>query len=189
MKTDRKSIILQSLAGMLEERNMSKVTTALLAEKSGITEAALYRHFPSKRSIYAELFSFCDSAIFSKCNELKKEKISSKEKIKNSFLFFMIFIEKNKGFARLLSREALSVDEQNVNDNVNQFYERYELFLRQVLKEDSDNLITQPGVSAQLILTTLEGNVSRYIRSKFKDSPSSYIENIWELLAISIFKN
>ena len=101
----------------------------------------------------------------------------------------MIFIEKNKGFARLLSREALSVDEQNVNDNVNQFYERYELFLRQVLKEDSDNLITQPGVSAQLILTTLEGNVSRYIRSKFKDSPSSYIENIWELLAISIFKN
>tara|TARA_Y100001970_G_C14225905_1_gene855667 strand:- start:1417 stop:1986 length:570 start_codon:yes stop_codon:yes gene_type:complete len=189
MKTDRKSIILESLAGMLEERNMSKVTTALLAEKSGITEAALYRHFPSKRSIYAELFSFCDSAIFSKCNELKKEKISSKEKIKNSFLFFMIFIEKNKGFARLLSREALSVDEQNVNDNVNQFYERYELFLRQVLKEDSDNLITQPGVSAQLILTTLEGNVSRYIRSKFKDSPSSYIENIWELLAISIFKN
>ena len=174
---------------MLEERNMSKVTTALLAEKSGITEAALYRHFPSKRSIYAELFSFCDSAIFSKCNELKKEKISSKEKIKNSFLFFMIFIEKNKGFARLLSREALSVDEQNVNDNVNQIYERYELFLRQVLKEDSDNLITQPGVSAQLILTTLEGNVSRYIRSKFKDSPSSYIENIWELLAISIFKN
>tara|TARA_Y100001947_G_C10318605_1_gene295062 strand:- start:236 stop:805 length:570 start_codon:yes stop_codon:yes gene_type:complete len=189
MKTDRKSIILESLAGMLEERNMSKVTTALLAEKSGITEAALYRHFPSKRSIYAELFSFCDSAIFSKCNELKKEKISSKEKIKNSFLFFMIFIEKNKGFARLLSREALSVDEQNVNDNVNQFYERYELFLRQVLKEDSDNLITQPGVSAQLILTTLEGNVSRYIRSKFKDSPSSYIENIWELLAISIFKS
>ena len=189
MKTDRKSIILESLAGMLEERNMSKVTTALLAEKSGITEAALYRHFPSKRSIYAELFSFCDSAIFSKCNELKKEKISSKEKIKNSFLFFMIFIEKNKGFARLLSREALSVNEQNVNDNVNQFYERYELFLRQVLKEDSDNLITQPGVSAQLILTTLEGNVSRYIRSKFKDSPSSYIENIWELLAISIFKN
>ena len=189
MKTDRKSIILESLAGMLEERNMSKVTTALLAEKSGITEAALYRHFPSKRSIYAELFSFCDSAIFTRCNELKKEKMSSKEKIKNSFLFFMIFIEKNKGFARLLSREALSVDEQNVNDNVNQFYERYELFLRQVLKEDGDNLITQPGVSAQLILTTLEGNVSRYIRSKFKDSPSSYIENIWELLAISIFKN
>ena len=89
MKKDRKNIILESLASMLEERNMSKVTTALLAERSGITEAALYRHFPSKRAIYAELFSFCDNAIFSKCNELKKEKLSSKDKIKNSFLFFI----------------------------------------------------------------------------------------------------
>ena len=149
MKKDRKNIILESLASMLEESNMSKVTTALLAEKSGITEAALYRHFPSKRAIYAELFSFCDNAIFSKCNELKKEKLSSKDKIKNSFLFFMIFVEKNKGFARLLSREALSSDEQKVSDNVNQFYERLELIFREVLKEDSDNLVTQPGVSAQ----------------------------------------
>ena len=121
MKKDRKNIILQSLAAMLEERNLSKITTAALAEKSGITEAALYRHFPSKRSIYAELFSFCDEAIFNKCNELKKSKTTSKEKIKNTFMFFMIFVEKNKGFARLLSREALSSDEQKVSDSVNQF--------------------------------------------------------------------
>ena len=189
MRKDRKNIILESLAGMLEERNLSKITTAALAKKSKITEAALYRHFPSKRSIYAELFSFCDNAIFSKCNELKKSDLSSKEKVKNAFIFFMLFIEKNKGFARLLSREALSSAEQNVSDNVNQFYERFELILRQMLKEDAANLITQPGISAQLIITSLEGNIGRYIRSKFKDSPSTYIENIWELLAISVFKN
>ena len=92
-------------------------------------------------------------------------------------------------FARLLSREALSSDEQNVSDNVNQFYERFELVLRQMLKEDDNNLRTQPGISAQLIITTLEGNIGRYIRSKFKESPSTYIENIWNLLSISIFKN
>ena len=189
MKKDRKNIILQSLAGMLEERNLSKVTTAALAEKSNITEAALYRHFPSKRSIYAELFSFCDEAIFTKCNELKKSKITSKEKVKNTFMFFMVFVEKNKGFARLLSREALSSDEQNVSDAVNQFFERLELVLRQMLKEDAEILRTQAGISAQLIITILEGNVSRFIRSKFKDSPSSYIENIWKILSISIFKN
>ncbi len=189
MKKDRKNIILQALAGMLEERNLSKITTASLAEKSKITEAALYRHFPSKRSIYAELFSFCDNAIFTKCNELKKEKISSKEKVKNAFMFFMIFIEKNKGFARLLSREALTSDEQNVTDNVNQFYERLELVLRQILKEDDSNLRTQAGISAQLIITALEGNIGRYIRSKFKDSPSTYIENVWGLISISIFKD
>ena len=89
MAKDRKNIILQSLASMLEEKNLSKVTTALLAKKSGITEAALYRHFPSKRSIYAELFSFCDNAIFQKCNELKKSDISTNEKIKNIFVFFV----------------------------------------------------------------------------------------------------
>mgnify|MGYP001159560745 FL=1 len=189
MKKDRKNIILQSLASMLEERNLSKVTTALLAKKSNITEAALYRHFPSKRSIYAELFSFCDDAIFSKCNELKKSKLSAKDKTKSAYMFFMIFVEKNKGFARLLSREALSSNEQNVADDVNQFYERFELMLRQMLKEDSANLTTQPGISAQLIVTSIEGNIGRYIRSKFKDSPSTYIENVWKLLSISIFKN
>jgi len=189
MKNDRKNIILQSLASLLEERNLSKVTTALLAEKSEITEAALYRHFPSKRAIYAELFSFCDDAIFSKCSELKKSDLKPKEKVKNTFLFFMIFIEKNKGFARLISREALSSDEQNVSDSVNQFFERLELSIKQMLAEDSDNLIATPGISAQLIATCLEGNVGRYIRSKFKDSPSSYIENVWDLLSINIFKN
>jgi len=101
----------------------------------------------------------------------------------------MMFVEKNKGFARLLSREALTSDEQNVSDNVNQFYERFELVLRQMLKEEASNLVTQPGISAQLIVTCIEGNIGRYIRSKFKVSPSTYIENVWELLSRSIFKN
>ena len=95
MDKNRKNIILQSLASLLEEASSQKVTTALLAKKSNITEAALYRHFPSKRSIYAELFSYCDDAIFSKCAELKKADLDSKEKVKNIFLFFMLFIEKN----------------------------------------------------------------------------------------------
>ena len=146
MKKDRKNIILQSLASMLEERNLTKITTALLAEKS-------------------------------------KSDLSSKEKVKNAFIFFMLFIEKNKGFARLLSREALSSAEQNVSDNVNQFYERFELMLRQMLKEEAPNLTAQPGISAQLIVTSIEGNIGRYIRSKFNVSPSTYIENVWELLA------
>jgi len=189
MKNDRKNIILQALAGLLEERNLSKITTSLLAEKSEITEAALYRHFPSKRAIYAELFSFCDDAIFKKCGELKKTDLSSKEKVKNAFLFFVLFIEKNKGFARLLSREALSSDEQNVTDSVNQFFERLELNIKQILAEEANKLIAQPGISAQLIVTLLEGTVSRYIRSKFKESPSSYSENIWTLTVLSTFKD
>jgi TetR/AcrR family transcriptional regulator len=189
MDKNRKNIILQSLAGLLEEASSTKITTALLAKKSNITEAALYRHFPSKRSIYAELFSYCDEAIFLKSSELKKSDLSSKDKVMNIFKFFMLFVEKNKGFARLLSREALSPSEKNVSDSVNQFYERFELTIKQILAEDIDGLISQPGISAQLITTYLEGNVSRYIRSKFKDSPSNYIDNAWDLLTVNLFKS
>ena len=189
MDKNRKNIILQSLAGLLEEASSTKITTALLAKKSNITEAALYRHFPSKRSIYAELFSYCDEAIFLKSSELKKSDLSSKDKVMNIFKFFMLFVEKNKGFARLLSREALSPSDKNVSDSVNQFYERFELTIKQILAEDIDGLISQPGISAQLITTYLEGNVSRYIRSKFKDSPSNYIDNAWDLLSVNLFKS
>ena len=150
-KENRKQIILQSLASLLEERNLSKVTTALLAEKSSITEAALYRHFPSKRSIYLELFSFCDETIISKCAEIKKSKDDAEQNAKNLFMFCILFIEKNKGFARILSREALSTDEQNVTDAVNQFFERLELAIKQILAEESPKLIAQPGISSQLI--------------------------------------
>ncbi|MDG2346665.1 MAG: TetR family transcriptional regulator, partial [SAR86 cluster bacterium] len=81
MAKDRKQIILQSLAKLLEERDATKVTTAVLASESGITEAALYRHFPSKRSIFLELFTFCDQTIFQKVGEIKKEnKIDPAEK-------------------------------------------------------------------------------------------------------------
>ena len=75
MKNERKQIILQALAQLLEKRNPSKITTALLAKESKITEAALYRHFPSKRTIYLELFNFCDVSIREKISELKKTKV------------------------------------------------------------------------------------------------------------------
>ena len=92
MSKDRKQIILQSLAKLLEERDATKVTTASLAKESGITEAALYRHFPSKRSIFLELFTFCDETIFQKVGEIKKEAtIEPDEKIRLIFFFFAIF--------------------------------------------------------------------------------------------------
>ena len=96
MKNERKQIILQALAQLLEKRNPSKITTALLAKESKITEAALYRHFPSKRTIYLELFNFCDVSIREKISELKKTDKNSIEQIKILFFFLVMFVEKNK---------------------------------------------------------------------------------------------
>jgi TetR/AcrR family transcriptional regulator len=189
MSKDRKQIILQSLAKLLEERDATKVTTAVLAAESGITEAALYRHFPSKRSIFLELFSFCDETIFIKVGDIKKDSdIQPEEKVRLIFFFFSIFLEKNKGFARILSREALGPNEQNVIDAVNQFYERLELSIKQLLSLKKDSLQLTAGQSAHLVTSIMEGIISRFIRSKFKETPSAYIENYWLLISHSIFK-
>ena len=110
MSKDRKQIILQSLAKLLEERDATKITTAVLASESGITEAALYRHFPSKRSIFLELFTFCDQTIFQKVGDIKKEKnIEPDEKVRLIFFFFAIFLEKNKVLIFLQLLQKLSV--------------------------------------------------------------------------------
>ena len=189
MAKERKQIILQSLAKLLEERDATKITTAILAKESGVTEAALYRHFPSKRSIFLELFTFCDESIFQKVGEIKKDaSIEPIEKIRLIFFFFMIFIEKNKGFSRILSREALGPNEKNVIDAVNQFYERLELAMKQILAPHKDLLQLTPGISAHLITSVAEGVISRFIRNGFKETPSGYLENYWTLLSHSLFK-
>ena len=190
MSKDRKQIILQSLAKLLEERDPTKITTAVLAGESGITEAALYRHFPSKRSIFLELFAFCDQTIFQKVGEIKKEKdIDPQEKVRLIFFFFTIFLEKNKGFARILSREALGPNEQNVIDAVNQFYERLELTIKQIISSKKDSLKSTSGQSAHFITTIMEGIISRFIRNKFKEMPSNYIENYWSIISKNSFIN
>ena len=189
MAKDRKQIILQGLAKLLEERDSTKITTAILAKTSGITEAALYRHFPSKRSIFLELFNYCDQTIFQKVGEIKKDlSVPSPDRIKLIFFFFLIFLEKNKGFARILSREALGPNEKNVIDAVNQFYKRLELAMKQILSSDKDSIHLTPGISAHFITSILEGIISRFIRNGFKETPSNYIENYWLLISKSIFK-
>jgi TetR/AcrR family transcriptional regulator len=98
-------------------------------------------------------------------------------------------LEKNKGFARILSREALGPNEQNVIDAVNQFYERLELSIKQLLSLKKDSLQLTAGQSAHLITSIMEGIISRFIRNKFKETPSAYIENYWLLISQSIFKS
>ncbi len=187
MKNERKQIILQALAQLLEKRNPSKITTALLAKESKITEAALYRHFPSKRTIYLELFNFCDVSIREKISELKKTDKNSIEQIKILFFFLVMFVEKNKGFARILSREALGPAEKNVIDAVNQFFNSLELSVKQILAGEK-KLIAPAGLCAQIVITGLEGIVARFIRNEFKENPSSYLDNYWQILERSILK-
>ena len=98
-----------------------------------------------------------------------------------------MFVEKNKGFARILSREALGPAEKNVIDAVNQFFNSLELSVKQILAGEK-KLIAPAGLCAQIVITGLEGIVARFIRNEFKENPSSYLDNYWQILERSILK-
>ena len=79
-------------------------------------------------------------------------------------------------------------DEKNVEEKVNQFFDRYELNIKQILQVDPKELILTPGIGAQILTTNLEGVIARFLRGSLKDLPSSYLDNYWEGLQVSIFK-
>ena len=114
-KVSRKIQIMQTLASMLEDREPVKITTAELAKRTNITEAAIYRHFPSKRRIYQELVEFFEDSIFPRIASIKKESAPD-EVAGNIVMLILTFCDKNKGISKILNREALSVDESKIED-------------------------------------------------------------------------
>ena len=100
--------IMQTLAMMLGRKGPVKVTTALLSKECGITEAAIYRHFPSKRKIYSGLVDFCEQNLFELIANINKSNDDALVKVKKILLLLITFSEKNPGLARLLTTEAFS---------------------------------------------------------------------------------
>ena len=126
-KVSRKIQIMQTLASMLEDREPVKITTAELAKRTNITEAAIYRHFPSKRRIYQELVEFFEDSIFPRIASIKKESAPD-EVAGNIVMLILSFCDKNKGISKILNREALSVDESKIEDKVNLLFDRLKKF-------------------------------------------------------------
>ena len=108
--------IMQSLAKMLGSKGPVKVTTALLASECSITEAALYRHFPSKKKIYSGLVDFCEQNLFELIANINSSEESNLIKAKKILVVLVTFCEKNPGLARLLTRQAFSVDETSLDE-------------------------------------------------------------------------
>ncbi|GIT33436.1 MAG: hypothetical protein Ct9H300mP3_09670 [Gammaproteobacteria bacterium] len=101
---------------MLQAKGPVKVTTASLANECGITEAAIYRHFPSKRKIYEGLVDFCEQSLFDLIGNINSSKDDHLEKVSKIMVLLVSFSEKNPGLARLLTREAFSIDEASLDD-------------------------------------------------------------------------
>ncbi len=168
--------IMQSLAKMLGSKGPVKVTTALLASECSITEAALYRHFPSKRKIYSGLVDFCEQNLFELTGSINSSKEESLIKTKKILIVLVTFCEKNPGLARLLTREAFSVDETSLDERIKLLMSKIELQIKQNLQkfeqESKKKLALSTASSANLLLACAEGLIQQYVRSGFEDLPA-----------------
>ena len=127
--------IMQSLAKMLGEKGPVKITTSLLANECGITEAAIYRHFPSKKKIYSGLVDFCEQNIFDLISNINSADGDELDKVKKTLILLVTFSERNPGLARLLTREAFSVDETSLDERIGQMMSKIELLMKQNLQK------------------------------------------------------
>ena len=182
--------IMQSLAKMLGSKGPVKVTTALLASECSITEAALYRHFPSKKKIYSGLVDFCEQNLFELIANINSSEESNLIKSKKILVVLVTFCEKNPGLARLLTREAFSVDETSLDERIKLLMAKIELQIKQNLQkfeqETKKKLSLTTASSANLLLACAEGLIQQFVRSGFEDSPTKKINEQFDFLINSL---
>ena len=185
--------IMQNLAKMLGEKGPVKITTSLLSKECGITEAAIYRHFPSKRKIYSGLVDFCEKNIFDLISNINSSEGDELEKTKKILILLVTFSEKNPGLARLLTREAFSVDETSLDERIGQMMSKIELLIKQNLQkyeqETKKKLELPTASAANLLLACSEGIIQQFVRSGFQDSPSKRINDQFTFLINSLAAN
>ena len=184
--------IMQSLAKMLQVKGPVKVTTASLANECGITEAAIYRHFPSKRKIYEGLVDFCEQSLFDLIGEINSSKDDHLEKVSKIMILLVSFSEKNPGLARLLTREAFSIDEASLDDRIKQMFSKIELQIKQNLQkyeqQTKKKLALPSASSANLLLAFVEGVIQQFVRSGFTEKPTQRISDQAAFLTGSLSK-
>ena len=186
-KISRKEQILQSLARMLENCPGERITTAALAKEVGVSEAALYRHFPSKARIFEGLIKFMEETLFLRISRILKEESATEIKCQKILTLLLTFSQRNPGITRLLTGDALSGETERLRDRIAQFYSRLESQLKQILREAQirENLkpTASPTALANLLLATVEGRLTQFVRSEFKQSPLENWDVQWAFLS------
>ena len=189
-RKSRKEQILQSLAAILEESPGGKITTASLAKQVGVSEAALYRHFPSKTKIFDELIEFAELTIFTRLNMISSEQISASSKCEKISKLVLTFAEKNPGISRILAGDALWGENERLRFRVNQLFDRIEVQIKQILREDrytnDNNVTTHPNISADIFMSFIEGKIAQFVRSDFSKSPTEGFDLKWKSFAQNI---
>jgi TetR/AcrR family transcriptional regulator len=182
---ERKLQILQTLAHMLEAPQAEKITTAGLAARLEVSEAALYRHFASKAQMYEGLIEFIEQTLFGLINRINAEETRGLLQVRAMAQLLLAFAEKNRGMTRVLTGEVLVHENSRLQARVNQLLERVEASLKQSLRiaatqGDSGGDV---GVAANLVLVWVQGRWQQFVKSGFAKPPLAQWEGQWALLA------
>jgi TetR/AcrR family transcriptional regulator len=193
---ERKLQILQTLATMLEHPKGERITTAALAKRLDVSEAALYRHFASKAQMFEGLIAFIEETVFGLINQIMSTEEDGLKQARRIILMLLNFAETNRGMTRVLIGDALVIEDERLTVRMNQMMDRIEASLKQCLKVaaaqadalklEGDSVVTERYINerANLIVAAVIGRWSRFAKSGFKKLPKEYAETQAMLLLI-----
>ncbi len=178
---ERRVQILQALATMLEQPGAERVTTAALAAKLDVSEAALYRHFASKAQMFEGLIEFVEQTVFGLVNQITEREAQPAARLSKTITMLLQFGEKNPGMTRVMVGDALVFENERLQQRMNQLFDKLESGFKQSLREAADSAgSATPSVDAQARASTLSafciGRLQRFARSGFKRMPTEHLE-------------
>jgi TetR/AcrR family transcriptional regulator len=191
-RPNRKAQILQALASMLQTNPGQRITTAKLAAHVGVSEAALYRHFPSKARMFEGLIEFIEETLFSRINKIINEEKDTATRCQLILHLILGFAEKNPGITRILNGDALMGEQDRLRERIAQLFERLETQLKQVLRErklrEGKTLPAEEGVIANLLICFADGRINQFIRSEFTKRPTDGFTEQWQFMHKQFFQ-
>jgi TetR/AcrR family transcriptional regulator len=183
---ERKLQILQTIAEMLQDPRGEKITTALLAKKLDVSEAALYRHFASKAQMYEGLIEFIETGLFSVINKINAEEQSGVRQAEMIVALLLGFAQKNRGLTRVLIGDALVNEDDRLQARINQLLDRVEASLKQAWRvAATNNELPQgedAGAAANLCLCHAIGRWQLFVKSGFVREPMAQWPQQWPML-------
>jgi TetR/AcrR family transcriptional regulator len=176
---ERKLQILQALATMLEQPKGEKITTAALAARLDVSEAALYRHFASKAQMFEGLIEFIESSIFGLINQITEQQENGVAQVQAIVGMLLSFAERNPGMTRVMIGDALVNEDERLQVRMNQFIDRVEMAIRQALRiaaTQGKGTENDAAMRANLITSLVVGRWHRFAKTGFKHAPSEGVQ-------------
>lgn len=178
---ERRVQILQALATMLEQPGAERITTAALASRLDVSEAALYRHFASKAQMFEGLIEFIEQSVFTLVNQIGERETDHTARTRKLVTMVLHFAEKNPGMTRVMVGDALVLENARLQERMNLFFDKLESSLKQGLRDAAAlaspaTLGVNAQVQASVLIAFMVGRLQRYARSGFRRLPSESLD-------------